>query len=89
MTDEENKKRVFKEEDYIKYPRTNDSLTRFLFKNPEGVKTPKFKKDGVQIIGNKNIPIGKMLLMSEEEVEKYYQEALKLLRNGMEESDEE
>lgn len=65
---DEIKKRVLEEEDYIRSPKFSNSLSKFLAKNNEGV------EDSV---------IARLLSMSEEEVDKVYQEAIQALRKEM------
>lgn len=65
---DEMKKRIIEDEDYIRAPKFSNSLAKFLAKNPDG------SKDHI---------IAKLLLMSEEEVEKIYQEAVHELREEM------
>lgn len=63
-------KKVKEDEDYIRCPKFSNSLTRFLSKNSEGVE---------------NSTIARFLMVSEQEVEKIYEEAVRMLRSGMEE----
>lgn len=62
------KKRILEEEDYIRYPKYSNSLIKFLGKYPDGIE---------------NSTIARILLMSEEEVEKIYQEAVEMLKEKM------
>lgn len=61
--------RIAVEEDYIRCPKFVNSLNKFIAKNSEGVK---------------NNVIARLLMMTEEEVEKVYQEAVQMLRDDME-----
>ena len=67
---EELQRRVIAEEDYIRCPKFDDSLTKFTSdpKNSEGVK---------------NSTIARLLVITEEEVEKLYQEAVQMLKDDM------
>ena len=61
-------KRVFDEEDYIRCPKFNNSLTKFLAKNSDGVE---------------NSVIARLLVMDEDKVEAIYNEAVQKLRKEM------
>lgn len=61
-------KRILDDEDYIRCPKFSNSLNKFTQKNSEGVE---------------NSTIARLLMMSEEEVERVYQEAVKMLRKSM------
>jgi hypothetical protein len=61
-------KRVEKEEDFIRYPKLDNSLSKFLDENPDGVD---------------DATIARLLAMSEEEVQAVYQDALLQLRTLM------
>lgn len=60
--------KILNDEDYIRSPKFADSLSAFLNKNPDGVENPM---------------IAKLLMMSEDEVEKTFQEAISMLREKM------
>lgn len=60
--------RIATEEDYIRCPKFGNSLSKFTAKNSEGIE---------------NSIIARLLMMSEEEVEKTYQEAVQMLRDDM------
>lgn len=60
-------KRILEEEDYIKSPKFMNSLTKFVNKNSDGVE---------------NSVIARLLMISEEEVNQLYQEAVETLRAG-------
>ena len=62
------KRKIQEEEDYVRCPKFGNSLNKFLNKNSEGVD---------------NKIIARLLLVSEEEVEQIYDEAVKLLREDM------
>jgi len=63
-------KRILDDEDYIRCPKFSNSLNKFTQKNSEGVE---------------NTTIARLLMMTEEEVEAKYQEAVARLREEMEE----
>jgi hypothetical protein len=65
---EDLKKRLETEEDFINSPSHRNSLKFFISKNPEGVSNDK---------------IAKLLMISEEEVEKLYQSAILKLRENL------
>lgn len=60
--------RIATEEDYIRCPKFGNSLNKFTLKNSEGVE---------------NNIIARLLMMTEEEVERTYQEAVQMLRDDM------
>ena len=62
------KRRIMEEEDYVRCPKVGNSLNRFTLKNSDGVE---------------NATIARLLMMSEEEVEKVYNEAVAMLRESM------
>jgi len=61
-------KRILQEEDYIRCPKFNNSLNKFLSRNLNEVE---------------NSTIARLLMMSEDEVEKIYEEAIVKLRELM------
>lgn len=61
-------KKILEEEDYIRCPKFSNSLNRFTEKNEV----------------SENPTIARLLMMTEEEVETKYQEAVQLLREEME-----
>lgn len=61
-------RRIATEEDYVRCPKFGNSLSKFTTKNSEGIE---------------NSTIARLLMMSEEEVEKVYQEAVQMLRDDM------
>ncbi len=63
-------RRIREEIDYVRCPKCGNSLAKFLSKNSEGV------EDHV---------IARLLMISEEEVEKLYGEAIRMLKAGMQE----
>lgn len=63
-------KKIAEDEDYIRCPKFSNSLNKFTQKNSEGVE---------------NSTIARLLMMTEEEVEKTYQEAVAMLREQMDE----
>jgi hypothetical protein len=60
-------KRILEDPDFIKCAKYNNSLNKYLAAN-ENVKDP---------------VIAKLLMLTEEEVEEIYQEAVDILKNGM------
>lgn len=68
MNKDEVLKKILEEEDYIKCPKCSNSLNKFMMKNSDGVK---------------NSIIGRLLMMTEQEVEEIFQEAIKILRKDM------
>ena len=60
--------RIATEEDYIRCPKLDNSLNKFTAKNSEGVE---------------NSTIARLLMMSEEDVERVYKEAVQMLRDDM------
>jgi hypothetical protein len=67
-------KRILQEEDYIRCPKFSNSLNKFLSRNFDGVE---------------NSTIARLLMMSEDEVEKIYEEAIAKLRKSMVKSKDE
>jgi hypothetical protein len=61
-------KKIIEDEDFIRCPKVGNSLNRFTQKNYEGVD---------------NAVIARLLMMSEDEVEKNFQETIALLRKDM------
>jgi uncharacterized protein with PIN domain len=61
-------KRVREEEDYIRCPKCNNSLTKFLAKNSDGV------EDGA---------IARLLMIPEEKVQEIYDEAVEKIKKEM------
>jgi hypothetical protein len=62
--------KIATEEDYIRCPKLDNSLNKFIAnpKNSDGVKTE---------------TIARLLMMTEEEVERIHQEAIQMLRDDM------
>ena len=65
-------RRVLEEEDYIRAPKFSNSLAKFLARNSDGVE---------------NATIARLLMITEEEVEKIHQEAIQMLREEMVDED--
>jgi hypothetical protein len=65
-------KRVLEEEDYVRAPKFSNSLSKFLTRNRDGVE---------------NATIARLLMITEEEVEKIHQEAIDMLREDMVDED--
>ena len=63
-------KKILDDEDYIRCPKFSNSLNKFMQKNSEGVE---------------NSTIARLLMMTEEEVEAKYQEAVARIREEMDE----
>jgi hypothetical protein len=68
MDKEDISKRVVQEEDYIRCPKFNNSLAKYLAKNSEGVE---------------NSVIARLLMIPEEKVEEIYADAVKRLKREM------
>lgn len=66
-------RRILEEEDYIRCPKCGNSLNRFTTKSSEGIE---------------NATIARLLMMTEEEVERIYQEAVTILRKSMVEDED-
>lgn len=74
MNKDDIKKRIQTEEDYIRYPRFQNSLAKFISKNENGV------SDSL---------IAKVLMITEDRVKKIYQEALSFLKKEMGQNDKD
>jgi len=72
LTKEDLKAKVLEEKDYIKCPKFNNSLNKYLAKSPE-------------IVEDK--AIARLLMINPEEVEKIYQEAVKKIKEDMEQDE--
>lgn len=72
MDKSELQKRVLEEDDYVRAPKFSNSLHKFLARNSDGVE---------------NATIARLLMISEEEVEKIHQEAIEMLREEMVDED--
>ena len=72
MEKNEIQQRIQEEEDYIRAPKFSNSLAKFCARNSEGVE---------------NSTIARLLMISEEEVERLYQEAVGFLREDMVDED--
>lgn len=72
MDKSELQQKVLTEEDYIRAPKFSNSLNKFVTKNSDGVE---------------NATIARLLMMTEEEVEKLHQEAIDMLREEMTDED--
>lgn len=70
MDKEEILKKIAEEEDYIRCPKCSNSINKLISKNSNGV------KDNV---------IARLLLTTEENIAKIYDETVKILREGMKE----
>ena len=68
MDKNEAKKKILEEEDFVHFPKLMNSLSKFLAKNPENIK---------------NATIARLLLISPDEVDKIYEEAIELLKKEM------
>ncbi|NJO48290.1 MAG: hypothetical protein HC840_01080 [Leptolyngbyaceae cyanobacterium RM2_2_4] len=64
--------RVLTEEDYVRAPNFSNSLAKFLARNSDGVE---------------NATIARLLMITEEEVETLFQEAVQMLRDEMVDED--
>ena len=74
MDKDDIERRIREEEDYIRCPKMGNSLERFISKNPEGV------EDSV---------IARLLMITEEKVQKIYEEAIVKLRASMVNSEDD
>lgn len=74
MSKEDISKRIQSEEDYIRAPKFQNSLTKFVSKNDEGVD---------------NAAIARALMLTEEKVEELYEESVAMLREQMSKDDED
>lgn len=74
MDREEIQKRIQEEEDYVRAPKFSNSLTKFLAKNSEGIE---------------NAAIARLLMITEEEVEAIYADAISQLQEEMLEEDDD
>lgn len=72
MDKNELQQKVLEEEDYIRAPKFSNSLAKFLSRNSDGVE---------------NATIARLLMISEDEVEKIFQEAVVMLREEMVDED--
>lgn len=72
VTNEEIKLKIETEEDFIKNPKYQNSLAKYIDKNDEGAEDP---------------AIAKMLMITEDEVRKAYDEAVEMLREDMVDED--
>lgn len=72
MDRNELQQKVLTEEDYVRAPKFSNSLAKFLARNSDGVE---------------NATIARLLMISEEEVEKIFNEAVVMLREEMVDED--
>lgn len=72
MDRNELQQKVLTEEDYVRAPKFSNSLAKFLARNSDGVE---------------NATIARLLMISEEEVEKIFEEAVTMLREEMVDED--
>lgn len=72
MDKNELQQKVLTEEDYVRAPKFSNSLAKFLARNSDGVE---------------NATIARLLMISEEEVEKIFNEAVVMLREEMVDED--
>lgn len=68
MEKDDVQKKIAEDEDYIRCPKSGNSLTKFIAKNPDGVE---------------NNIISRVLSIPEEKVEEIYDEAVKMLQKDM------
>ena len=73
MDKDDRQKKVFEEEDYIHSPKFGNSLNKYIQKNDEKIDQQKLD----------DLTIAKLLLISEEDVPRLYQEAVEMLKEGM------
>jgi hypothetical protein len=74
MTDEEIKKLIAEDPDFIRSPKNSNSLSKLMKKNPDGI------EDRI---------IAKYLMIEEDEVAKIYEDAIKKIRAMLGEKDEQ
>lgn len=74
MSKEDISKRIQGEEDYIRAPKFQNSLAKFVSKNDEGVD---------------NATIARVLMINKEKVEEIYNESVEMLREQMSKDDED
>lgn len=72
MDKDESQQKVLTEEDYVRAPKFSNSLAKFVARNSDGVE---------------NATIARLLMISEEEVEKIFNEAVEMLREEMVDED--
>lgn len=68
MEKDDIKKKIAEDEDYIRCPKSGNSLTKFVAKNPDGVE---------------NKVKSRLLAIPESKVEDIYKEAIEMLRKDM------
>jgi len=68
MEKDDIQKKIAEDEDYIRCPKSGNSLTKFVAKNPDGVE---------------NSVISRVLAIPEEKVEEIYDEAVEMLQKDM------
>ena len=68
MSNDDIKKRILEDPDFIKYFKYGNSLSKFLTRNQEALE---------------NNTIARLLMLTEKEVEDIYKEAIDKLREGM------
>jgi ERCC4-type nuclease len=72
MEKNEMETKILEDEDYVRCPKSANSLTKFLSKNGDGVE---------------NATIARLLMISEEKVQEIYEVAAAEIRKGMEEEE--
>lgn len=72
MDKSETEKKILEDEDYVRCPKSSNSLNKFLSKNGDGV------EDSV---------IARLLMIPEEQVQEIYEKAVKEIRKGMDEEE--
>lgn len=68
MNSKDFQKKILEEEDFIKCPKSGNSVKKFISKNPNGVE---------------NSTIAKLLLITEKKVEDLYKESIEILKKYM------
>lgn len=68
MEKDDIQKKIVEDEDYIRCPKSGNSLAKFIAKNPDGVE---------------NSVISRVLAIPEEKVEEIYDEAVEMLQKDM------
>jgi hypothetical protein len=61
-------RKIREDADYIRCPKCGNSLSKFLSRNPDGIE---------------NSAIARLLMVTESEVDKLYNDAVRMLRAGM------
>jgi hypothetical protein len=68
------KNRILNDPDYVRCPKTSNSLTKFLTKNPDGAE---------------DSTIARLLMVDEDDIPELYDEAVEMLRESMKSENDE